>query len=153
MSLWDDFIFNLLMTFMCNYVRKECENVSHCSFESPVFFGQQTMCHGFQTVSEVGRLGVNSKIPRNNTLNERLPFILLGMVGSSSLQSQLQHGPCWCKNLYILHLPPVLTMHQLFISPETGNAFEDLRLVLVNHMWGDMGIFWLTDQRAFWSSH
>lgn len=40
------------MTFMCK-LSKECENVSRCSFESPVFFGQQTMCQGFQSASEV----------------------------------------------------------------------------------------------------
>lgn len=94
------------MTFMCKLC-KECENVSRCSFESPVFFGWQTMCHGFQTVSEVGKLGVNSKIPRNNILNERLPFIPPGIYATvfsvadnaSAVQKQEMHlkicGLCW----------------------------------------------------------
>ena len=66
----------LYLQFVNDLYVQECENVS--SFESSVFFGQQTMCHRFQVASEVVRLGVNSKTPRNNTLCERLPFILPG---------------------------------------------------------------------------
>lgn len=66
----------LYLQFVNDLYVQECENIS--SFESSVFFGQQTMCHGFQVAFEVVRLGVNAKTPRNNTLSERLPFILPG---------------------------------------------------------------------------
>lgn len=60
-SLCGSFNFSLLMTFMCTLC-KECDNVSCGSFESPAFFRQKTMCHGFQTVSEDERLGVKLKV-------------------------------------------------------------------------------------------
>ena len=150
-SLWDYFLFHLWMTFMCKLC-KECENASCCSFESPVFFGQQTMCHGLQTVSEVGGLGVNSKIPRNNTLNKRLPFILPGMMGSSAIQRQL-YSSMDHANAIILWRCSILCCWQCISCLETRNTFEDWTLVLVNHLWGDSRIFWLAGQRALWSSH
>lgn len=63
------------------------------------------------------KLGVNSKIPRNNTLNERLPFILTGIVGSSRSMDPTNA---------IIHLSYsfLCSTHRISCL-ETGNAFED----------------------------
>ena len=103
-----------------------------------MFFRQQRMCHGFKTVSEVGRLGVNSKIPRNNTLNERPPFILTGTVWADSIRCRQR---AWILLVTISWFYSFLFRWQSISCPGTGNAFEELWLVLANHLWGDRGIF------------